>query len=422
MSEANLVATGPRYLKWIFIGLILFTVFIYFYTINKYAVNIPMKDDYDAILNFINKFSKANLSDKITLLFSQHNEHRILSSRIVFALCYLFTGEVNFRVLGFIANLQLLVISATFLYLIWRLIPRYFMMMSLLTSLCVFDLSNYENSIMAMEGMQNYGVVMLFLIALFFSSKNDKKYLIAAIFTTFLTIFSSGNGIVAAFFILMYNLLIANKKQKIAITLTVAAFVPLYFFKYHNTQYDYSSYDVAAAFNYFISMAGGHFAFGEITNTENANVIGGILIILTLSSFPYGKKMIHDRYLMMLFIITCFILSSMLTISIFRSQLAGNPFYSSRYMIYPNLMVAIFIINTTNKYFINPNIFRLSSAAFTLLCIYSYANNYNYGEKGLNLENKRLTNEQYYCDNPDKAASIAAESCIMNIYCIDNHR
>lgn len=422
MSEGNAVSGSPRYQKWIIAALISLTVFIYFYAINKYAVNIPMKDDYEAILNFLNKFSKADFFNRLSLLFSQHNEHRILSSRIVYAISYIITGGVNFKVLGIIANLQLVFISTTLLYVLWHLLPKYFPILSLMTVLCVFDFSNYENSIMAMEGMQNYGVVMLFLLALFFSSKNDRTYLIPTAIVTLLTIFSSGNGVIAAFFILIYNLLIANKIQKITLTFTTIAGVVFYYINYQHTSHDFGSYDVSAAVNYFVSMAGAHFAFGEITNTENANIFGCLIIFGVLVSFPYGKKMISDKYLLLLFMIMCFILSSMATISVFRSQTAGNPFYSSRYMIYSNLLMVVFILTVTYRFFTNSGLFRLSSAVFLLFCIYSYANNYNYGEKGFDLEHRRLINETYYFDKYDRAASIAVESCNLNIYCIDNHR
>lgn len=403
-------------------ALILATVFIYFYTINTYAVNVPMKDDYDAILDFLNKFSASNLGDKITLLFSQHNEHRILSSRIVYALSYLFTGGVNFVTLGLIANLQLAVIAAFMLYLLWRLVPGNFAILSSLMTVCVFDLSNYENSIMSMEGMQNYGIVMLFMLAMFFSSRNERRYIFPTALTTVITIFSSGNGVIAAFFILMYNLFIANRRQKIVLATVVIVCVPLYFLGYHNTSYNFGSYDIATSFSYFFSMAGAHFAFGEITNTENANIIGALIVLGTLVSFPYGKKMLSDKFLMLLFTTTCFVLCSMLTVALFRSQTAGNPFYASRYMLYPNILFGLCILIFTYRFNDNQKIFTLSLPLLILLCVYSYTNNYTYGEKGLDLENSRLLSKGYYSPESDKAALIAVESCNLNIYCIDNHR
>ena len=97
----------------ILVPVIIFITYVY-----AYAINIPRQDDYDAILSFITLFKKANFSSKISLLFLPHNDHRILSTRIICACYYSIFGCINFRHLIFINALSLLSIFALLINLI----------------------------------------------------------------------------------------------------------------------------------------------------------------------------------------------------------------------------------------------------------------------------------------------------------------
>src|SRR5205807_2536586 len=113
-----------NYLKYIQNLWIFFPAVIYFNTINKYAVNFPYQDDYNAILEFLCKFKQADIADKFWLLFSQHGQHRIFQARVIYVLYDSIMGKVNFRDLIFIGNLQLVVVYFVFIYFIRKAIPR----------------------------------------------------------------------------------------------------------------------------------------------------------------------------------------------------------------------------------------------------------------------------------------------------------
>src|ERR1700743_859724 len=117
---------------WIFIP-----AFLYFRIVDHYAVNIPWSDDYDAILGFLLEFRKAPFGEKIGLLFSQHNEHRILSSRLVYITWQALFGRINFRYLTFIGDTQLLVAFFISIYFIRRCIPRYWSIVAFVWGLCL---------------------------------------------------------------------------------------------------------------------------------------------------------------------------------------------------------------------------------------------------------------------------------------------
>ena len=93
--------------------LILFPVIVFYLVFQKYAVNIPHWDDF-AIRNTLAQMLETDsFSEKLKLLFSQHNEHRILLTRLSAWFVYLLQGTLNLKSLmfiGFLALVGLLVI------------------------------------------------------------------------------------------------------------------------------------------------------------------------------------------------------------------------------------------------------------------------------------------------------------------------
>jgi hypothetical protein len=175
--------------------IIFIPAFIYLYNVWTYAVNIPSNDDYYAILDFLCRYKNTQGADKFFLLFSLHNEHRILSSRIVYVLYYCIFGHINFRHIIFIDNFQLLLAFCVLLVFIKRCLRRYWFIASFVSGLCFFDLSNWENADFAMAGLQNYGIILWFMLSLLFYSMPGRKYLIAGLLFQIVCIYSSGNGI-----------------------------------------------------------------------------------------------------------------------------------------------------------------------------------------------------------------------------------
>ena len=95
--------------------LIIIPIITFFGMFFFYMVNAPIYDDYQAVLDFLNKYiSTDSISEKIRLLFSQHNEHRVVYSRIWTIISYKLQTNVNFTFLALIGNLSLLVIGLFF--------------------------------------------------------------------------------------------------------------------------------------------------------------------------------------------------------------------------------------------------------------------------------------------------------------------
>jgi hypothetical protein len=228
--QTNIDANTPdltflRVLKY----LVIFTpAIIYISFVQQFALNLPHWDDYDAILNFLVQFKQGSLSYKLSLLFTQHNEHRILSSRLAYVLYYYVLGSINFRNIIFLNAVILLLTYCVFLWFIKKALPIFWPAAALALSLCMFDVNNFENAQFAMNGMQNYGVILLFVSSIFFYNKDSKKYVPLAVLLQGICVFSSGNGNVASFFILLFVLFSGNNKKRMIALVSFLMFAVLY--------------------------------------------------------------------------------------------------------------------------------------------------------------------------------------------------
>lgn len=88
--------------------LVLLAAIFYFGYLWQGALNVPFADDIFDVLKVLSDLLGAE--DPATaweILYTQHNDHRTLSSRLLYFAVYLVSGEIDFRVLIFLANLAL---------------------------------------------------------------------------------------------------------------------------------------------------------------------------------------------------------------------------------------------------------------------------------------------------------------------------
>lgn len=384
----------------------------------RYASNIPVLDDYDAILNFLNNFKAAGFGQKLLLLISQHNEHRLLHSRLLYVAYYGITGNINFRNIIFIGDLQLLAVALISTYFIRKSGGKYWKLIAFIWSLCIFDLNTYEAGNMAMFGVQSFGVIMLFFGSVFLYDLNNRKYLAPAALLQAVTIFSSGNGIVASLFITLSTLPGNDRVKKIVSIATTLVFAPLYFIGYANgasaDTERHTPFNIGNAVIYFVKMGGAHFSF------DYSLAFGIPLFATLLAAFPY-RSLRRPATLWPILCIAGFSIVSMLTIAVFRSDLDNAQFQTSRYQIYPQLLAAtacLFVmLKMENK---RP---QLAVSIILLLIIFkSYAGNYSFGKLGFERTKNRSELYDYWYPDKKRAKLIIRAACESGIYCLDDER
>ena len=52
------------------------------------AVNVPFQDDFDSVFHFLTDYLAATPAEKLSLIFSQHNEHRIVLDGFCFSFIF----------------------------------------------------------------------------------------------------------------------------------------------------------------------------------------------------------------------------------------------------------------------------------------------------------------------------------------------
>ena len=405
-----------EYLEYLKIVVVFIPALVFFLNVWKYAVNVPSSDDYIAILDFLNKYKFANGIEKISLLLSQHNEHRILSSRLVYVIYYSLFNTINFRHLIFIGDIQLVIVFIVLLIFIKRSTPRYWFIASLFAGISLFDICGWENFDFAMGSMQNYGIFLWTCLGIFCYSKSPKVWLVPAVLFQIFCIYSSGNGIVAAAAILFCNVFSGNKTKALLSLIVFLIFTPLYFLHYTTPSTGHPATEAIKIIVYFFSMTGAIFSFDNNTQL----LVAGITI-LTISLFvlPINKKFRIEPTTLPLVGLAFFILASTLLTAVFRCNFAiPNP---SRYQIYPHFFITLVFIFFLKK-MENGRFTRLIAILVIVANAVAYNGNYKYGKQNLARLQNSLSSEEFVYPDRATAKAVTAQSCNLKIYCIDNFR
>ena len=164
-------------------------VLIYFYLANHYTINIPYWDDYDLAYFFLEKFDETDsFWEKLQLLFSFDNEHRIFTHRLILVSLYALTGELNLVHVMLIGNTGAIALCFFF----WKIFEDdalYFLPLSLLLFVPADHIVNWEATAFV------HPYLMLFsLLSLYFLIKKDRFSIVWAVFFAFLGTFTLGNG------------------------------------------------------------------------------------------------------------------------------------------------------------------------------------------------------------------------------------
>lgn len=129
----------------------------------QHALNIPFADDiHDVLLFLTNVVQSTERMHTLELFFEQTNEHRTLSSRLIYYMAFFSEGEINFRTLVFLANIALPLLLMM-LYLPLRNHPKALLML-LPAALVLFQIRSYELSFWSMSAFA-YMFVYLYAFA-----------------------------------------------------------------------------------------------------------------------------------------------------------------------------------------------------------------------------------------------------------------
>lgn len=376
----------------------------------QYAANIPILDDYDAILEFLINWRSGNLCQKVGVLFTQHNEHRLVYSRVVYLLYYYVFGDVNFKNLVILGNLNLIVASAFMIHFVKRTGIRYWQFPSLVSVFIICDLNTYESGSISMYSWQNHGIIALFFLTLYLW---DKKKIVLALIAQFFLILSSGNGMIGALLIDLYCLTL-GKKYFIYCTAALIAFTGIYFIGYeHFEDKTILPFDLGVAATYFIRQSGAPFSF------DNAFAYGAALWVGAAFIIPF-KTIKEEKKIWPLLVVFSWAVLSMGTTAMFRSCTVYAQFQTSRYLIYPQLLIAILMTVAMTR---GRKYYDWGAYGFMVLWILVYfPYNFRFGVSGFARTQNRVYTRKYWHPDPVRCDQDCKEASREDIYYIEENR
>lgn len=171
---------------------------IFYIVLAVFALNLPLYDDYDAGLAYLNHTVQLpTLGERLQfLLAAQQNEYKIVFGHAIFWLQHSIFAHIDFRLTCAIGDVLVLLIA----WVLWKMfLPRERdlptrLMLALPAALVLFQLNYDETLNWPLPALQNIGVVAWALWSLYLLRKGTTRSYIGALLMLLLAIASSGNG------------------------------------------------------------------------------------------------------------------------------------------------------------------------------------------------------------------------------------
>ncbi len=329
---------------------LLIPVGIFFWVWDYYAINIPKWDDH-ALKAFLLEYLQApDFSGKIQALFRQHNEHRITLTRFIALLDFEFFGALNFKRLMLYGNIILLGMIALWWVLLrnnkkpfYALIPVPFIWLTL---------CHYENMYWGMAAVQNFGVVVLSVWALYCCVSRRRGPFILSLVLAALACLTSGNGLLVLP-IGAVLLLLAPRWRRLIVWLGVSAgYITIYFIGFHRSPANPDTHFSVGSFikGYLYFLGSFAEAFPVQNHPQACLILGAILFLVAISiGFATVFSLVRNRYeydfakITDLFCLGAilFVLGTALIVVYSRVGFGLEGLLTSRYKIYSFLLLLV---------------------------------------------------------------------------------
>ena len=325
----------PAERAWILAGIVAPLV-LFWAACFRYLRNLPVKDDYDAVLHYLVVFqSQPTTAGRISwVLFHQHNEYKPIWANLLIATQFLSAGRVNFVALSLLGDLQVMLL----LWVLWKcfvLVPvERWHRLALFVPIALLTLQlNYGETLnWPMPGLQNLGVVAFASLCLWALFEPGRARFALACAAFVIAIAASGNG-----FFLFPIVLFAAVRQKRYVRASAwaglaALCAGVYFMRYLPVPGQ-----VPRGFHpvFLLSLLG---AFGgfSLPVVRYGGILFGIIVLALLLLAVRSKIWRGNPALAS---IVVFLLMTLCAVSITRGGLGLTQSLSSRYKIYADLLL-----------------------------------------------------------------------------------
>ncbi|WP_428657951.1 hypothetical protein [Runella sp.] len=312
---------------WLVISFII-PVFLLAFVLYKNLLNIPFGDDI-YVMDVFNLFKESgSWWEKLSVLFGQHNEHRLVVTRAVALLQYWLMGFIDVRIWSILGNLSLLFMVGLFYQHIgeqkWWII-----------SIAFVIICTASNTLMPMQN-SNLFTVVFGLATLHFVLKKTPKADFLTFLCTFLSIFSNSGGL--ALLIIVSGVLFFQKRyQLLALWLFYSGIIVVGYYWNYEPLYRHPSSELlfkqlSRAIIFFIAFAG---SIGfKILPT-------GFLFIMLAGIALYRKYYLQNPFVFLV-VIYCLMMAGMTTIK--RYEYGIESAITERYRIYSMIFASCSLI------------------------------------------------------------------------------
>ncbi len=311
---------------------------IFYFVLVRFCYNLPLLDDYHALLVPIDELGKiTSTSNKISyFLGAQHNEYKLWLDVAMAWLQVKLFGHVNFYVLSLLGDSVVLGLGV----LLWKLFPLQQKSLAdrLLwfapASWLLFQLSYAETLNWSMAGLQNLPVLLFSFLALGLLVRKRWSYFSASLVCLVLAIAASGNGLLVIPISML--ILILEKRYRQLVCWLAGASILVKAYAFH---FNLLSSQVATHRSIFVTLK--HFSLMYTLAMMGSEASHGSAILgLSLCALNvyllwtgYFRKFPEIGYCTLFLILTAFGVGGI------RSEFGLLQAISSRYQMYCTLLL-----------------------------------------------------------------------------------
>ncbi len=300
--------------------------------------NIVFWDEFDTALDLVLRIDAgASWREMLQRFFAINNEHRMVTSRLMYAASYWLTGTINFHVIGAIGNLFLVGLAATLVLAVegWERRLR----MTVVLAFLLFQLEHFESFVWSGAAIDHFQVVMHALLAVAMLARRTIAGCVAAGAFGLLATFTLAHGNVVW---PLGAMLLAHQRRwrelagwSVFSVLAVAAFLYGFEFNPGHQIVELSAANLLRLARYWLALLGAPLTLGHAAYAP----LPGALLLIALGFL--ARRGMATRQPVAFFGIL-FPLGALTLIALGRAELAGGD-VNSRYLIHGALAWALVV-------------------------------------------------------------------------------
>jgi hypothetical protein len=332
--------------------------------------NAAYWDEIETVLDFLLKVKASpTWPDTLAQLFSTGNEHRTMTSRLLFAVSYWLTGSVNFVVIGIIGNLCLFGVGAVLMATAGTVVRR--VQLGVVCAFLFFQLQHFENFFWSGSSIDHFQVVTLATVTFAALARGTRGGVLLAGLSGLLATFTLAHGLLV-WPIGALALAHARRWSHLALwgtlaTLAVGGFLLGYAFNTGHAIGDRSFAGLGRVAHYWLALLGAPLALG---NPVLAPFLGAALLVL-LGTHLRPKVLARERVALPL---ALWAVGALLLLAVGRVDVVGGHVHS-RYYVLGCLVWALVIFVQLNEWHDPARPYRALLRALPVLVVFNVAAN-----------------------------------------------